>query len=70
MDGVQALESHVDSAIRRLCNELGNRFIDLPNLDAECDLGECILFCEFHLPEPTMMVTDPGPQTPGMSLVK
>ena len=48
MNGILPLEPHVDSTIEKLCDELEKRFIQPPNADKICNLGDWILYCEFH----------------------
>lgn len=49
MTGVLPLEPHVDDMIQYLCQRLEEKFIDGPNANKICDLGEWISFCKFCL---------------------
>jgi hypothetical protein len=45
MNGVQPLEPHMDTVIKELCHQLESRFMDGPDAEEHCDLGQWILFC-------------------------
>lgn len=56
MNGVLSLEPHIDKMIGYLCKKLEEEFIDKPEAEKSCDLGQWLLFCELFFFLPICMI--------------